>query len=36
MQEIIENIPPEFKGTAGEIILFEDLPQAFPLRFRDL
>ena len=30
MRGTIENLPPEFKGTAGEIMLFEDLHQAFP------
>jgi hypothetical protein len=30
MQQTIENLPPEFKGTAGEMVLFDDLHLAFP------
>ena len=29
MQKILENVPPEFRGTAGELKLFEDLHEAF-------
>jgi hypothetical protein len=30
MQQTIENIPPEFRGTAGELRLFEELRTQFP------
>ena len=30
LQKTLDNIPPELKGTAGEIILFDDLHEAFP------
>jgi hypothetical protein len=30
MQQTIENLPPEFKGTAEEIVLLDDLHLAFP------
>jgi hypothetical protein len=30
LQQTIDNVPPEFRGTAGEIVLFDDLHAAFP------
>jgi hypothetical protein len=30
MRQTIENIPPEFRGTAGELVLLEELRAAFP------
>jgi hypothetical protein len=30
MRQTIENIPPEFRGTAGELVLLEELHAAFP------
>lgn len=30
LQQTLENVPPEFRGTAGELMLLEDLRAAFP------
>ena len=30
LQQTLENIPPEFRGTVGELMLFEELRAAFP------
>jgi hypothetical protein len=30
LQQTLENVPPEFRGTAGELMLLEDLRVAFP------
>ena len=30
LQQTLENVPPEFRGTTGEIMLFDELHSAFP------
>ena len=30
LEKILDNVPPEFRGTAGEIVLYDELHRAFP------